>query len=128
MRAAWLANAEIALLDLDGPLPASIDGGYGAWADDTAYAISEVVTHSSVTYRCIAAHTSATTTLEPGVSANSISYWRVVDSQGICANWTLSFGQKKPVKGIMTVDVSATISAYPSWVEVTPATGVLIAV
>lgn len=46
-------------------------------------------------------------------------------SQGIVANWTLSFNRKMPLKGIMTVDVTAKISSYPNWVTV--AGGVLVA-
>ena len=39
-------------------------------------------------------------------------------NQGLCANMTCSFSQKKPVKGIMTIDVTLTISSFPHWVAV----------
>jgi len=48
-------------------------------------------------------------------------------NQGLVANFTVSFGQKKPVKGIMTVEVSLTISSFPNWVEVDSG-GALVAV
>lgn len=39
-------------------------------------------------------------------------------NQGLAGNFTVSFSRKQPVKGIMTVDVTAKLSSYPTWVEV----------
>lgn len=72
LRAAWLFNKEISILDLDGPRT------------------------------------------ETG-------------AQGLTGNFTVSFSKKKPVKGIMTVDVTLEVSAYPDWV-VNDASDVLQAV
>ena len=46
-------------------------------------------------------------------------------AQGLCANFTVSFSQKKPVKGIVTVDVTAEVSSYPDWVYVQTGDGSL---
>lgn len=40
------------------------------------------------------------------------------DAQGLVANMSVEFGKKKPVKGVMMVDVTFTIQDYPNWVEV----------
>ena len=39
-------------------------------------------------------------------------------NSGLVGNFTLSYNFKKPVKGIMTVEVTASVSSYPNWVEV----------
>lgn len=45
-----------------------------AWVVDTVYSASDVVTHNGNVYLCIAAHTSASTD-EPGIGANTDTYW-----------------------------------------------------
>lgn len=66
LRNAWLANSEVALLDLDGPFGAAENEG----------------------------------------------------NQGFVGNFTVSFGIKRPVKGIQTVEVTASLSSLPDWAEV----------
>lgn len=39
-------------------------------------------------------------------------------NQGLVGNFTVSFGRKQPVKGITIVEVTASVSSYPDWVEV----------
>ena len=39
-------------------------------------------------------------------------------NQGLAANFTVSFSKKKPVKGIMTVEVELSVNSWPTWVLV----------
>lgn len=52
-----------------------------------------------------------------GVAANQ-------GNQGLVGNFTLAFNRKMPVKGIMTAEVTASLSAFPDWIEVS-STGTL---
>ncbi|KKL60992.1 hypothetical protein LCGC14_2199780 [marine sediment metagenome] len=45
------------------------------WADETAYLVGEYITNDDVTFVCIAAHTSGDTDDEPGVGAETATYW-----------------------------------------------------
>jgi len=45
------------------------------WADETAYLAGEYISNSDVTYLCIAAHTSGDADDEPGVGADTATYW-----------------------------------------------------
>lgn len=38
-------------------------------------------------------------------------------AQGLVGNMSVSFGVKRPVKGIQVVDVKLTVAEYPNWVE-----------
>jgi hypothetical protein len=42
----------------------------------------------------------------------------VVGAIGICGNFTINFGQKKPVKGVQVIEVRAKVIRYTDWVEV----------
>ena len=47
----------------------------GAWATSTAYAAANVVRNNGSSYVCVQAHTSGSGDDEPGVGANTATYW-----------------------------------------------------
>lgn len=53
----------------------------GDWALSTAYALNDSVAHNGNSYICIQAHTSSATD-EPGVGANTATYWGVLAEKG----------------------------------------------
>lgn len=54
-----------------------VDFVTGGWVTDTAYTDTQALTHNDVLYRCIANHTSGSTT-EPGVGASWQTVWEVM--------------------------------------------------
>lgn len=63
-----------------GPAGASLNFR-GAWATATPYALLDVVRNNGTSYRCVGAHTSASTD-EPGVGVNSSTYWSILAKKG----------------------------------------------
>lgn len=53
----------------------------GDWALSTAYAVNDAVANNGSSYICIQAHTSSATD-EPGVGANTATYWDVLAEKG----------------------------------------------
>lgn len=53
----------------------------GAWQTATAYALNDAVSNDGSTYICIQAHTSSGTD-EPGVGANTDTYWELLAAAG----------------------------------------------
>lgn len=46
-----------------------------SWADETDYVANDVVTNDDITYTCIVSHTAGDDDEEPGVGANTDTYW-----------------------------------------------------
>lgn len=59
----------------------------GAWALSTGYALRDVVSNNGSSYICIQAHTSSATD-EPGVGANTATYWEVLAEKGVDGSGT----------------------------------------
>jgi hypothetical protein len=54
----------------------------GAWVTSTAYVANELVENNGTAYICILAHTSGSDMDEPGVGANTATYWDVIAEKG----------------------------------------------
>lgn len=52
------------------------------WVTATAYLVNDIVDHLNISYICILAHTSAGTD-EPGVGANTATYWTVTSDVAV---------------------------------------------
>lgn len=59
----------------------------GAWALSTDFALRDVVSNNGSSYICIQAHTSSATD-EPGVGANTATYWEVLAAKGVDGSGT----------------------------------------
>jgi collagen type VII alpha len=65
-----------------GPTGAAWDQWQGAWETATPYVANDVVENNGSSYICISAHTSGADNDEPGVGANTDTYWNVVAEKG----------------------------------------------
>jgi hypothetical protein len=81
------------------------------WAVDTSYLINNVVSKNGVYYKCIQAHTSASTN-EPGAGVDEQDYWQELDSEYLHISGVTSFSPSQEKNDADTTDFDS-----EGWIE-----------
>lgn len=91
------------------------------WVISTSYVVGDLVANNNVVYICILAHTSAALD-EPGVGANTATYWEVFYTNGgAIAATSVTFGAGTPledyVENVWVPSVTAASGTAPTFTD-----------